>query len=170
MTILKKLSILSMALWVSISFTKSAIADPTYCPSNTDNPTLFQWNGTIPSGWTLGPASGMLPQHDIPVTLINGLPADTFTFLFASLSTDAKELSCTYIHLGNNKGYAGPTALLGFYKKNITKDSVTLSSNGDFQSWFIQPSMTPAATGHEMIQCGNPSGQGAKVTDCPFNI
>lgn len=155
--------------WLAI-FSINAFAAPSYCPSNPDNPTLFTWNGTLPSGWSLSPLSTILPQHDAPTTFIQSVPAETYTFFFASLNPLAYQISCYYVHLNNKNGFTGATAILQLVKNGIGPENIFVSPIGSFQNWFISPYFSAGENKHPIVQCGNTTLPGTKVTDCALQM
>ena len=169
MSQLKKQLFTSIALLLSLTLcTKAAIADPDYCPSKSDDPASFDWNGTVPSGWSLSPLSTLLPRHDTPLTLANDLPVEAYQFELATFNPLTQELTCMYAHIGNHQGYAGATAMIVFVKNNVDASHIVPSPFGSVEKWYVPPTHSPEPNSHPTLHCGSYIEPGAKVTDCAF--
>lgn len=163
----KKQFATSIAILFSFTLSaETALAD--YCPSNKNDPSLYDWTGTVPSGWSLGPLSSILPRHDTPYTLVNGIPVETYTFQLATVNPFTQELTCLYAHLGNSQGYTGATAMIAFVKNNVDTSVIKPSPYGSLEKWYIPPNSSPLSNSHPTLHCGSYTHTGAKVTDCAF--
>ncbi len=166
---LKKQLAASIVMLLSFTLcTKSVIAETNYCPSNKDDPSSYDWNGTIPSGWSLGPLSSILPRHDTPYTLAGGIPVETYTFELATANPFTQELTCMYAHIGNAQSYQGATAMIVFIKNNVDTSLIIPSPYGSLEKWYIPPNSSPQTNSHPTLHCGSYTHTGAKVTDCAF--